>query len=423
MPITPTPFSLGDQIAELAAQIAAASCQLLELIRDFDEQGGWHDDGALSCAHWLNWRCGIGIVAAREKVRVAHALKHLPLIHDAFANGAVSYSKVRAMTRVATPENEDYLLMIARHGTAAHVETLVRQYRRAVRSEELAAANDRHAARELSWYTDDDGMLVITARLSPEDGVRVLHAIEAKRDALLNDGVREETSEISFHAQRADALVALAAEGARADTELVVHIDAAVLADDGAPGRAELEDGPCICPETVRRLGCDCGVVEIVENAHGEPLSVGRKTRSIPPAIRRALRSRDRGCRFPGCTRTHHVEGHHIRHWSRGGETALENLVQLCYYHHRLVHEGGFQVARTDDGAFRFTRPDGTRVTDAPRPSRLQRLAADCLRTANRQRGLQIEAKTNQCLWDGVPMDHDLAVAGLIQATGEFNTA
>lgn len=354
---------LGNRIAELSAQIAAASCQLLALIRDFDEQGGWHDDGALSCAHWLNWRCGIGPVAAREKVRVAHALKDLPLIQAAFSNGEISHSKVRAMTRVATAENEDYLLMIARHGSAAHVETLVHQYRRVLRSEELDEANDRHARRALSWSSDDDGMLVIQARLTPEDGARVVHAIEAMRDALLNDGVREETAEISFDAQRADALVALATHGARADTELVVHVDAAVLTDNGAPGRAELDDGPCLCPETARRLGCDCGVVDIREDERGEPLSVGRKTRSIPPAIRRALRSRDRGCRFPGCTRTHHLEGHHIQHWSQGGDTALENLVQLCYHHHRLVHEEGFLVARADDGAFRFTRSDGTLVS------------------------------------------------------------
>ena len=121
--------ALGERITELAAHLNAATCHLLELIAEFDEREGWGHEGCQSCAHWLNWKCGIATGAAREKVRVARAIATLPLIHDAFSRGEVSYSKVRAMSRVATADNEAYLLMIARHGTAAQVETVVRGYR------------------------------------------------------------------------------------------------------------------------------------------------------------------------------------------------------------------------------------------------------------------------------------------------------
>lgn len=161
-PITPTLpereiRALEDQITELAAHIHAADYRLLTLIRQFDESAGWADPGLRSCAHWLNWKCGIGLNAAREKVRVAHALGQLPKISASFSKGEISYSKVRAMTRVATPENEEFLLMIALRGTASHVERAVRQFRRAKRNEALEAENDRHERRRLVWHMDEDG--------------------------------------------------------------------------------------------------------------------------------------------------------------------------------------------------------------------------------------------------------------------------
>ena len=122
--------------------------------------------------------------------------------------------------------------------------------------------------------------------------------------------------------------------------EIVVHVEAEVLADGGA-GRCEIEHRTAIAAETARRLCCDAGIVPVVDGANREPLSVGRRTRSIPPAVRRALLSRDRGCRFPGCTATHRLHGHHVKHWANGGETSLDNLILLCPTHHRLVHEGG----------------------------------------------------------------------------------
>ena len=188
---------IEDQITELAAHIHAATFQLLELIREFDEREGWGGPGLKSCAHWLNWKCGIGLGAAREKVRVAHALKDLSMISADFRQGRISFSKVRAMTRVATPETEDYLLTIARHGTASHVEKLVSQFRKVKRIEAMEAEIHRHDMRELNWYVDDDGSYVLKARFTPEQGERVVKAIESAMDEEFQErkNVSAETSD------------------------------------------------------------------------------------------------------------------------------------------------------------------------------------------------------------------------------------
>ncbi len=169
---------LAAAIAAPAANSSAATCRWPGLLAEFDRREGWVGWGIKSCAHWLNWRCGIDLCTARGHVRVAHALAMLPAIAADFARGALSYSKVRAMTRIATAENEDYLLMIARHGTAAHVEALVRGYRRSVRLAEVEQANAAHAARAVHWHRDDDGMLVLHVRLPAEQGALVLKALE-----------------------------------------------------------------------------------------------------------------------------------------------------------------------------------------------------------------------------------------------------
>jgi hypothetical protein len=175
--------ALGERIAELSAQIQAATYQLLVMIREFDERGGW-GEGFRSCAHWLNWRAGFRLGAAREKVRVARALAELPLISAAMARGEVSFSKVRAMTRVATAANEAELLEFARAGTAAHVERLVRAWRRVDRNEEMAHEERRHASRALTAYVDEDGMVVVRGRLTPEAGAVLLRALDAAGEEL-----------------------------------------------------------------------------------------------------------------------------------------------------------------------------------------------------------------------------------------------
>ena len=355
--------ALAREITELCSYLYAAEYQLLVKIREFDANGYWGGPGLASCAHWLNFKCGMGMNAARERVRVARALAELPKISAAFEAGTLSYSKVRAMTRVATPENEDFLLNIARHGTAYHVENLVRKYRRVQRQGDVDTANAIHVTRELTYYWDEDGAFVFHGRLSAEQGTAILKALEMQMEKTFqelpeNDVSAETPKEPEprspVGARRADALAEIAetymnskpVANSTADRyQVIVHVSEEATC---------IDDGPHVSAETSMRIGCDCTVIPIKEDEKGEPLSIGRRSRLVPPAIRRALRLRDDGCRFPGCTRKHFVDAHHIEHWSRSGETSLDNLVQLCRQHHRLVHEGGFSCERTRSGEIVF---------------------------------------------------------------------
>jgi len=296
---------LGDEITELCGYIYAATHHLLELIREFDDMRYWEDLGFQSCAHWLNFKCGFGMNSARERLRVAHGLAGLPKISEQFSAGAISYSKVRAITRVASESNEEYLLMIATHGTAHHVERLVAQYRRAKKFEDAEFAMNLHEQREVTYYYDHDGCLVVKARIPADQGELIVKALEMSME-------------------------------------------------DDFVGARLAGDGPHVTAETSRRIGCDCSKTTITEDENGEPLNIGRRSRTIPPPMRRALKARDGGCRFPGCTNHKYVDGHHIIHWADGGETSLDNLVLLCRHHHHLVHEGGFDCKRSKDGEIYF---------------------------------------------------------------------
>jgi hypothetical protein len=441
-----SPLSMEElerEICELSAHIAAAMCRFLLLLAEWDERGGWCEWGCRSCAQWLSWRCSITPVAARERMRVARRLTELPLVREAFGAGELSYSKVRAITRVAAPETEEQLVLLARHATGAQLEKLVRGYRR-VLSATLGGAQASHDARYLSWRWEDDGSFSLRARVAPDEGALILQAIQAARDAapryvdedLPEVGSVAETDSSgvvcdadafasmlspgpSVSEREADALVAVARASLQSEPgprtggdpcQLVVHVDAGTLAADEVNERSQLEDGPSLAPETVRRLGCDAALVRIVER-DGEPLSVGRRTRTIPPALRRALRSRDQGCRYPGCTHQRFLHAHHIHHWARGGETKIDNLIQLCSYHHRLVHEGGFGVERGAEHGVRFRRPDGRLVPAVGEGGRavgrglVQRQCAD---------GMKIDANTCRALSAGQSLDYSIAVEGLL---------
>ncbi|WP_376690230.1 HNH endonuclease signature motif containing protein [Wenzhouxiangella sp. EGI_FJ10409] len=437
-PMTPTlPADevrrLEDQITELAAHIHAANYRFLTLIRRFDETAGWADPGIRSCAHWLNWKCGIGLNAAREKLRVAHALGELPKISASFSKGEISYSKARAMTRVATPENEEFLLMIALHGTASHLERAVRQFRRARRNEALDAENERHERRRVVWHMDEDGCWVMHGRFTPEQGERIQKAVDAAMDEIAQEqqDVSAETSSAPdpkrpmpcpVEQRRADALERLADGLLSGDGGAVhggdrctvhVHTDLDTLREDGCGAESTLENGGNVSAETSRRLGCDCGVVPWRESAGGKTLDVGRKSRSIPPAIRRALQRRDEGCRFPGCTAHKYVDAHHVVHWADGGETKLDNLVTLCRHHHRAVHEGGFDVRMDPGGQPVFLDRRGERIPEAP-PMRF-RGNVFALMTQNRLAGVDVSAETCIPDWHGERMDDDLVVESLYQ--------
>jgi Domain of unknown function (DUF222)/HNH endonuclease len=411
---------LETQICELAAHLAAATCRWLLLVAEFDERLGWAQWGAKSCAQWLCWRCSIGRVTAREHVRVARRLVELPLVREAFGAGELTYCKVRAISRVAGPETEEQLVHLARHATGAQVEKVVRLYRGAITATP-EAAQQVHERRSLSYRWNEDGSLALEARLPPDEGALVLAALKAAEgDLAAEEGASAEAPRDHDHLStlRADALVSLArARLAEADQrtadgepcEVVVHVDVQSLADDRVHERCEVADGPTIAPETLRRLGCDGSIVRIIER-EGRPLSVGRRRRTISAPLRRALRSRDGGCRFPGCTHRRFLHAHHIHHWARGGPTNLDNLVQLCSYHHRLVHEGGFCVEHAGRLGVRFRRPDGRMIADAVKPAALRGAG---LASRNRADGLVIDANTCKPRSLGDRLDYDIGVEDL----------
>ena len=614
---------LEGEICELAAHIWAATCRWLCLLAEFERREGWKESDCVSCAQWLSWRCGLAPGAAREQLRVARRLSELPRIKAAFGRGELSYSKVRAVTRVASAKTEEDLLMLAQHATAAQLERLVRTYRGIVVSE-IARQNRSYRERELIWYWDDHGSLVIHGRLPAEDGALLLRALEAGRDELravrrgerregpetetavdtqmletsdrsdesaetpassaaertrdnggdalsgangpsragrvsaetrsarsvasaagvsaetcpatsvasaagvsaetrtahsvasaagisadtraatstasdagvsaetgparsvVSDaGVSAETwtahsvaseggisTEVSARrtpspdsdalapatggasagsdrngfspeaasaaaadverveveaehpaaASNGDALVLMAetlltsgprTRSAAERRQVVVHVDAGALVDGDPAGRCELEDGPALPAETARRLACDAALVTILEH-QGRPLSVGRKTRAIPPALYRALRSRDGGCRFPGCDRRRFVDAHHIEHWANGGETKLSNLVLLCRHHHRLLHERGYRAERSAHGIV-FRRPDGRLVPRVRRPGNGDRARVI---EGNRRFGLDIGPETAIAQSGGERMDYDIAIGGLLSLEG-----
>jgi hypothetical protein len=370
---------LGEDIAALASRLHAATYELLVMLRQFEEQSGWNN-GFLSCAHWLSWRTGIDMGAAREKVRVARALPGLPRLSGALQRGEISYAKVRALTRVATPANEQRLLDLAYTATASQVERVARAWRRCDRLEEAREDEQRRLSRSARTYVDEDGMVVLRARLTPELGAVVQRALDAAAERLYQESKEAATpesilEEVSWEQRRADALGLLAEAALQADLDrgsagdryqVVLHVDAEdVRADAGAV--LELEDGGIrVSAETSRRLACDAGVVVMRETPDGTALDVGRKSRTIPTPIRRALTARDRRCRFPGCT-ARRCDAHHITHWADGGPTSLDNLMLLCRRHHTLLHEGGLTVQRDTLGAVTFVRPDGRVVDVAPR--------------------------------------------------------
>ena len=289
---------------------------------------------------------------------------------------------MRALTRVATPETEARLLGVGRAGTAAHVERIVRGWRYMDRKAEAREAKRQHASRALHVHQDEDGTVVLRGRLEPEVGALFMKALAAARETLYQRG-RGERAVTRFNdpsadpfaerptmaQQQADALALLAeaalhhgldpgAPGER--YQVVVHVDAPALADPDQPGQSVLEDGAHVSAETSRRLACDASRVVMRHDEDGRLVEIGARTRTIPPALRRALHARDRGCRFLGGWLPFGAgPSPSSTQWAQGGPTTLSNLALLCRRHHRAVHEEGYQVDRQPDGELQFRRPDG----------------------------------------------------------------
>jgi hypothetical protein len=412
---------LGDEIAELSVRLNVATHRLLTCIRQFDELSEWYRQGAQSCAHWLTWRIGLDTGAAREKVRVARALGALPKIDDAFAAGRLSYSKVRAITRIATPVNEERVLELALAATGAQLERICSGFRRATETE-IEAGSDRYVrGRALG-----SGLVKLEIVLSPDEADLVLKAIEHVREGLASSkGAPSGPS--APRPSSADAIVHMAAarmagkegpSGAPAPDrcQVVIHVDRDLASAGGTLG-ATLDDGTHVSAETLRRVACDGGVVAAVVDEQGAVLDVGRRTRAIPTAIRRALWIRDQGCRFPGCSNKRFVHGHHLEHWLHGGRTSLDNLVMLCSFHHHLIHEGGYSIRLAADGEVQVQAP----ASELPL---WRRNAGDDVGGISWGNwwdndvfgSVEVNANTALPSWNGDPVDYDAAVGALMDA-------
>jgi hypothetical protein len=431
--------ALGEQIAEQAVHLDAAMHRLLADLRRFDQAGGWHTQGFSSCAHWLSWRVGWDPATARERVRVAKALVTLPKVEAALAAGTLSYSKARAITRVATPAIEPALLKYAEVCTASQLETICRKYQ----SVERRTRNQGRPHPEDRWViapSTASGMVCVKAMLCPDEAALLMQVIaQAARQCTQaaespSADAPAETPAKPPRFDRADGLMAVVQAYARGTSpdrspiELIVTAPAETLRKADVAAEPEVDADPrgtsipvtvvagtdtYLSPETTRRLACDCGLVEATVDPAGHPLSVGRKTRTIPAAIKRALLLRDCTCRFPACDHRLFLDGHHLCHWADGGETKIDNLTLLCSLHHSYVHEHGYQIIRSETGTLRFLDPRGNPVPAVPRRPIPQALGWPAIRAANSDQ--ELSAQTGRCRWRGDRVVHRAAVNALFK--------
>jgi 5-methylcytosine-specific restriction endonuclease McrA len=269
-------------------------------------------------------------------------------------------------------------------------------------------------------------MVLVQGRLTPEAGALLRRALEAGRETLYHKAKRAPRVDPAdpvaqpptMAQQQADALVLVAESalhhaldpGAPGERyKVVVHVDAAVLADPAQPGESALEDGVGVSAETSKRLTCDASRTVMRHDKSGHVVEIGARTRTIPPALRRALHHRDRGCRFPGCG-VRIAEGHHLHHWAQGGPTTLSNLALLCRRHHRAVHEEGYQAARGPDGTLQFRRPDGQLLPEVPAAIRCEGDPVSMLRVRHAAEGLELGPHTTRPGWLGERLDLGWAI-------------
>ena len=370
-----------------ASRLFALEAQFLLLVAAFDRREGWAGDGVRSCAHWLSWRCGISLHAARERVRVARALEQLPRLSEAFGTGRISYSKVRAVTRVATPEDESTWLDLAESGTATHVERISAGCRRALASDEsdddeAGAEGGPAEPGEVRLRYLSDGRVELVAVLAADDAELVMQAMLSASAPEYSDhgghGAKRRYERGSLAPRCASGLRGMAdsylahARGERdngATHLVVVQVDADVLAEARDPEPYEVGQleatGRRLAGHVLRRLACDATLQAAVTGSDGH-VTMGRRRRLVSARQRRALAVRDGGCVFPSCTERRWVDAHHLQHWADGGPTELWNLALLCRAHHTTVHEGGFQLELVE-GRIAVRRADGSVLPISPR--------------------------------------------------------
>jgi hypothetical protein len=358
-----------DPVAEadtLHAAIGRAHRALLVAIAEVDCRELWRSDGAHDVAHWVSMRYGISLWKAARWVAAGRALESLPGLSFALASGDLNIDKAVELTRFATPETETGLVRWASRVSSGAIRRRADLERRREHAETVEAERAR-AVR--CWYEGDGTRFALEAELPADQGAVVAKALSRMADSM--PAMPDEGDPHDVDTRRADALVTLCSARIATDPDpdratVVVHASLEILA--GAERNAEIEDGPVIAPETARRLACDGRIQIVAETAEGHPLRLGRLTRIPSAPMMRQLRHRDRECRFPGCGRRRFTDAHHVRWWSRGGRTDLDNLILLCSFHHRLVHEGGWSLSFDEPGAVEWFRPSGVRYRAGPAP-------------------------------------------------------
>ncbi len=431
------------ELCSLGAHIDAAMCRWLLFLAEFDRREGYRSWECQSAAHWLAWKCGISLTTGREHVRVARALEDLPRAQREFAAGRLSYSKVRAISRVADEATENALVELALDSPASVVDVFCRQYRRHGQAGTKEAAVRSYEDREFTWFIDDNGDYVFSGRMPAEMGAVVVKMIGAARHRLDTDppaGGSETADEAPgrgtatdnnppaggrvagpaqperTRARNADALALaarsfldrgpIATDGAADRFELNIICDLDTLLK-GADGPCHLDGGPHLGAHVVRRLACDCTASITALGTTGDPMYTSRHQRVVNRRLRRALQIRDRCCTFPGCGQRGFLQAHHVIHWVNGGLTVLDNLTLVCGKHHRAVHEGGCVMVRRKTGELVVYGPDGRRFDHElpdlrqPDPAHPDLRGPGDLETLNGDAGLHIDHRTNRCGWEG----------------------
>ncbi len=373
-------ISRAQETSKLSAQFHAATAELALRLAELDDSREWHGDGFRSCAHWLSIHAGFASWTADDLIRVGRAIRDLPKIGAAFAEGQLSLDKVRSLVAVATPPDEHVWLEVALAASTAQLARICQAFRRASVVEDPEHHAAQQAKRTFNAWWQEDGMLRLVATLPPVEGRIVLNAVE---DAVISttapDTEKAERPPTDvFGARRADALTRLSEHwlsgnrdrGAtkKAPRQVVVHVDIETLLAKNVDGRCHIEDGPAVSAAMARRLCCDSDVLTMLERG-ATTLDLFRTRRTATGRLRRAVQLRDGFCRYPGCRAPAcDTEAHHILDWLYGGLTELGNLVSLCGFHHQRLHEGAFQIVVIGTGEFEFFTALGEPIQSAPRP-------------------------------------------------------
>ena len=365
---------IRQRLKMLSQDVNSSHADLLELLVRYDDLEGWKSGGATHCAAWMNLEIGISLQLGWEYLRVGRKLRLLPTTTALFRVGKLSWSKVRLIVNVADKDNEKTLCHAALDGSVSEVKRLCDEYRWQEDDEDGKKENDRALkqwqSRSFTWQETPIGSTCIKLTLPPELAQAFLNSVEQSLSLLDNNGEdNDNQNEANISQRRADAAVLMAEnslqnagrEIATADRyQVLVSVDSNELTSsthtsstetssiDNPRKRPTINSAGPIASETAKRIACDC-CISTQTTSNGEPINIGRKSRIGPSAMSRAITTRDQHCQYPGCTRTQHLQIHHIVHWADGGETSISNGVCLCSFHHSLVHEGGYTIENVSD--------------------------------------------------------------------------